>query len=54
MNDYQKVIIGHGEEEIVIKLLDAPIEKNAVGIVECNSDISSFLQMPVNNHENPR
>ena len=35
MNDYQEVILGYGEEKIVIKLLDAPIEKNAVGMVEC-------------------
>lgn len=35
MNDYQEVKLGRGEEKIIIKLLDAPIEKNAVGMVEC-------------------
>lgn len=35
MSDIVTIKLGDGQEAILIKLLDEPIEKNAVGLVEC-------------------
>lgn len=35
MRDFMTIKLGEGQEAILFKLLDEPIEKNAVGLVEC-------------------